>query len=86
MPIWACANWLLFLLYYLIWFLAAAISGQWWIVLAALVLGGLSYLGLLYFEWVAEWTQQRRFAQLPLSQQRALLATREALLPLLQNK
>jgi glycerol-3-phosphate O-acyltransferase / dihydroxyacetone phosphate acyltransferase len=64
LPVWAGLSWLLFLFYYILWLIIAAISGQWWIFGMALALGALAYGGLLYQEEWHNWIMGRRYAKL----------------------
>lgn len=82
MPVWACANWGAFLVYYLIWLLIAGLSGQWWILLLALLLGGLGWYSLYYFEARRQWQFDQNFARLSEDQKNNLRVQRAALLPL----
>jgi glycerol-3-phosphate O-acyltransferase / dihydroxyacetone phosphate acyltransferase len=84
LPVWAVLSWFSVLIYYIIWLLLASISGQWFILAAALALGACGYFGLGYFEYLAQWRADRRFQRLPTTQQEALKTQRAGLLPLLQ--
>jgi 1-acyl-sn-glycerol-3-phosphate acyltransferase len=84
LPVWAVLSWFSFLFYYIIWVLLAGISGQWFILVAALVLGGCGFWGLHYFEYLAQWRANIRFQRLSTAQQEALKTQRAGLLPLLQ--
>lgn len=84
LPVWAVVSWFSFLIYYIIWLLLAAISGQWIILVAALALGACGYFGLVYLEYLAQCRADRRFQRLPTAQQEALKTQRAGLLPLLQ--
>lgn len=81
MPVWACVSWLAFLVYYLLWLLIAAISGQWLILLVAVLLGGLGWYSLYYFESWRQWRYEQHFARLTKDQKDKLHTQREALLP-----
>lgn len=85
MPVWACASWGAFLIYYLLWLLLAASSGQWLILLVALVLGGFAWFGLYYFESLQQWRSEQHFKRLEQNQQQLLQTQREQLLPFIQN-
>jgi 1-acyl-sn-glycerol-3-phosphate acyltransferase len=84
LPVWAVLSWFSVLIYYIIWLLLAAISGQWFILAAVLALGVCGYFGLGYFEYLSQWRADRRFRRLPTAQQEALKTQRAGLLPLLQ--
>lgn len=86
MPVWACASWGAFLVYYLLWLLLAASSGQWLILLLALVLGGFAWFGLYFFESLQQWRSEQHFKRLEQHQQQQLQTQREQLLPFIQNQ
>ncbi len=86
MPVWACASWGAFLLYYLFWLVLAATSGQWLILVFAAVLGGFAWFGLYYFEYLQQWRNEQHFKRLEPTKQQHLQAQRQHLLPFIQNK
>lgn len=79
MPVWASSSWVAFLIYYLLWLLVAAISGQWLILLVALLLGGLGWYSLYYFESLRQWRYEQHFARLTKDQKDKLHTQRQAL-------
>ena len=85
MPVWACASWGAFLLYYLFWLVLAATSGQWLILVFAAVLGGFAWFSLYYFEYLQQWRSEQHFKRLEPTQQQNLQAQRQHLLPFIQN-
>lgn len=86
MPVWACASWGAFLLYYLFWLVLAAMSGQWLILVFAALLGGFAWYGLYYFEHLQLWRSEQHFKRLEPTQQHYLQAQRQDLLPFIQNQ
>lgn len=85
MPVWACASWGAFLLYYLLWLVLAAASGQWLILVFAAVLGGFAWFSLYYFEYLQQWRSEQYFKRLEPTKQQHLQAQRQHLLPFIQN-
>ena len=85
MPVWACASWGAFLVYYLLWLALAAISGQWLILLLAVILGGFGWFSLYYFEHLKQWRNEQKFKGLEAKLQQQLQEQRQHLLPFIQN-
>ncbi len=86
MPVWACASWGAFLVYYLLWLALGAISGQWLILLLALIFGGFGWFSLYYFEHLGQWRNEQKFKGLEAKLQQQLQEQRQHLLPFIQNQ
>jgi hypothetical protein len=86
MPVWACASWGAFLVYYLLWLAIGAISGQWLILLLALIFGGFGWFSLYYFEHLGQWRNEQKFKGLEAKLQQQLQEQRQHLLPFIQNQ
>lgn len=84
-PVWACASWGAFLVYYLLWLALAAITGQWLILLLAVLLGGFGWFSLYYFEHFRQWRNAQKFKGLEGKLQQQLQEQRQHLLPFIQN-
>ena len=85
MPVWACASWGAFLIYYLFWLVLAATTGQWLILLVAVLLGGFGWFALYYFEHLVQWRNEQKFKRLDGKLQQQLQDQRQHLLPFIQN-
>lgn len=86
MPIWACASWGAFLVYYLLWLVIAATTEQWLILLVVAIMGGFAWFGLYYFESLAQWQFEQHFKRLEWKLQQQLQDQRQHLLPFIQNQ
>jgi glycerol-3-phosphate O-acyltransferase / dihydroxyacetone phosphate acyltransferase len=85
MPVWACASWGAFLVYYLFWLVLAATTGQWLILLGSVLLGGFGWFSLYYFEYLVQWRNEQKFKGLEAKLQQQLQEQRQHLLPFIQN-
>lgn len=71
-----------FILYYLMWMIAAMLIGQTWFWVFVLLLPFLGVFGLLYSEFYQKWKAAKRFKQLDSSIRQQLIQTRKEIIDL----
>ncbi|MEM6376989.1 MAG: 1-acyl-sn-glycerol-3-phosphate acyltransferase [Bacteroidota bacterium] len=75
-----------FLIFYIFWFLVSIISGQWWLLLLAVIIGPLAYGSLVWREQLQRYIWQQRFQALPGEKKQALKSSFQSVLEAIQQK
>lgn len=74
-----------FLIFYIFWFIVSLISGQWWILGLAILIGPLAYGSLIWREQLQRYIWQQRFKALPNEQKQDLKASFHRVLEAIQE-
>ncbi|GAB5551153.1 MAG: hypothetical protein Sapg2KO_07440 [Saprospiraceae bacterium] len=69
-----------FLVFYIFWFIVSLISGQWWLLGMAILIGPLAYGSLIWREQLQRYIWQKRFKALPNAQKQGLKADFQGIL------
>lgn len=84
-PVMLAGNIGTFLIFYLFWLLLSLITGQWWILAAAVLIGPIAYGALIWREQLQRYIWQKRYKALPKDQKQGLKSSFDRVLKAIQQ-